>query len=367
MDKQEIAPWLFAMRKIRCARMSENSPLEVTGPSVRSRFWTADTTFLKFASVILIVNSHMESLYPRPWMAGDGLLGMAWFFAIAGFGLVLSERGRPRPLIPWYYRRIIRIYPAFWVTVFVAEILGLGQWRHWTAANYVTKLIWPTDLNFIEAIMPAYLVFFLFLKIRRADGYLIGFIVGALIFAGMWMNEIRLYTTHTQLDLGHRFFQATLFDFQMMLVGAWLATRIRDDGAAVPPTRFGDVLIVALLFGAYVAAKYCMIVQARFAWAFPVLYLLALVICVYLFRLSNSRSFLDFVHRPGILGTVRRDDFCGQSDAGNLSCPPIHHVEPSHSIAAVSAEHDRVLAGDDPVVVPALEGGGFNPPRASKK
>lgn len=77
------------------------------------------TNFLRVLAIILVVNSHMDSVYPphMAFLATGGMIGNALFFMLSAFGLYVSMHEYPRAFGEWYARRIIRIYPSVWVTV----------------------------------------------------------------------------------------------------------------------------------------------------------------------------------------------------------------------------------------------------------
>src|SRR5262245_5871015 len=67
-----------------------------------------DTTIVRVLAMLLIANSHLEALYPRPWLAGDGLLGNSLFYVLSGFGLAASAEARGLAGFgPWFARRLI--------------------------------------------------------------------------------------------------------------------------------------------------------------------------------------------------------------------------------------------------------------------
>src|SRR5206468_4902650 len=77
------------------------------------------TNFLRVLAIILVVNSHMDNLYPPQvaFLATGGMIGNALFFMLSACGLLVSMQEHPRAFGEWYARRIIRIYPSVWVTV----------------------------------------------------------------------------------------------------------------------------------------------------------------------------------------------------------------------------------------------------------
>src|SRR5689334_7074479 len=115
-----------------------------------------DTTLLMALAALLIANSHLEAFYPRPWLAGDGLIGNSLFFLLSGYGLARSGRFVQRGFGTWFARRLVRIYSTVLLGMFTFAILITGEWRNWTALSWFRELIWPTRFSFVELIMPFY-------------------------------------------------------------------------------------------------------------------------------------------------------------------------------------------------------------------
>lgn len=86
------------------------------GPDMSDR---NSTNFLRVLAIILVVNSHMDTVYPPrfAFLATGGMIGNALFFMLSACGLMVSMQNHPRGFVEWYARRIIRIYPSVWVTV----------------------------------------------------------------------------------------------------------------------------------------------------------------------------------------------------------------------------------------------------------
>ncbi len=133
-----------------------------------------DTSFLKFLAIALITNSHLHGLYPFPQFATGGAIGNSLFFMISGYGLAKSEIKKQRPFIPWYERRIARIYPSLIITVAIFNMWLDRGWQKWALADYVSNFIWPTPAWFVSAIMLFYLVFFVIMRLGRPVFYISG-------------------------------------------------------------------------------------------------------------------------------------------------------------------------------------------------
>lgn len=73
----------------------------------RHHYYSID--ILKFLAVLLVINSHLDNFYPSARLATGGAIGDVLFFFCSGFTLSL---GRTQKFIPYYKRRIFRIYPS---------------------------------------------------------------------------------------------------------------------------------------------------------------------------------------------------------------------------------------------------------------
>jgi peptidoglycan/LPS O-acetylase OafA/YrhL len=103
-----------------------------------------DTVILQCLAALLIANSHLEGLYPRSWMAADGLIGNSLFFFLSGFGLMKSGQKSNRSFLNYYLRRIARIYPALWLVMFLFPLVMEGSWRDWGVADYLHRFVYLT-------------------------------------------------------------------------------------------------------------------------------------------------------------------------------------------------------------------------------
>jgi peptidoglycan/LPS O-acetylase OafA/YrhL len=140
-------------------------------------------------AAILIANSHLESLYPKRWMAADGLLGNTIFFLLAGYGILLSQRQRPVPFGTFYWKRFIRIYPSFWIAMLLAAASGMMVNYGSDLSAWFSTWAWPTSFGFIGNIMVFYPV--LWLLARGSDRIIQLFIVTlGLIWLGIWFSLV---------------------------------------------------------------------------------------------------------------------------------------------------------------------------------
>lgn len=115
-----------------------------------------DTTLPMALATLLIVNSHLESFYPRRWLAGDGLLGNYLFFLLSGLRMAAS-RGIQDDFLSFFRARILRIYPAVWLA---ALCIVLVKGLPFSIQTLVHAFVWPTDFTYIALIMPFYAAYY---------------------------------------------------------------------------------------------------------------------------------------------------------------------------------------------------------------
>ena len=183
---------------------------------------TRDTFALMGIAALLIINSHLEMLYPKSFMAADGLVGNVIFFVLAGYGVTLSQLNRPDPILPFYLRRIVRIYPSLVVAVLVSLPFHTVSFDVSQPIEWLKAMIWPTSYGFVSQIVISYpLVWVLARCNTKIFTY---FVVGvATIWLGIWVF-IQQTPASTNLSLGQ--LPTTLwasFFFLATCVGALLA------------------------------------------------------------------------------------------------------------------------------------------------
>lgn len=125
-----------------------------------------DTNFLRFVAIILIVNSHLDSYYPIPYLGTGGAIGNSLFFVLSSFGLLLSERSNPRQFTEWYTRRIKRIYPTIWVVVVFLTFpykLYMNALSSKDVLTFLGNFFYP-PFWFLQALMIFYVIGFFIIK-----------------------------------------------------------------------------------------------------------------------------------------------------------------------------------------------------------
>jgi peptidoglycan/LPS O-acetylase OafA/YrhL len=247
-------------------------------PASRPR--ALDTTLLKAIAALLVANSHLEHFYPHAWMAGDGLLGNSLFFLLAGYGLVRSERARARPFRSWMWRRIVRLYPTVLLVVSIGSLLFGGAWRTWTAADYLTNLAWPTNLTFVQLIIPFYVLFFVLMKMGGRTTLFWAMVATAIPYLGAYVPDALRTAPGDTLHLGTRplLVHVSAY-FQVMLLGGWLGWRDSWEWRSLS-ARFAGLLAVSVV---YIAVKLAM-VEGHFSQMYLAMHALTFLWCLLVFE-----------------------------------------------------------------------------------
>ena len=258
--------------------------------------YAEDTTLVRAMAAVLVANSHLERFYPRPWLAGDGLIGNSLFFLLAGFGLASSARRIRRPFLGWMWRRVKRIYPSVILVVLVFGVLIEAQWRTWDATQYLIQFIWPTRFTFVELVMPMYILFYVLLHWRNRRAIPGTLILLPLAYAALYWSDIHRMDSAAPLRLGERSFGVNAIAYaEVMTLGVLLAAR--------PSAKHSHSWIDPLLFIgswiAYVILKFLM-VQGTFPRAYALLHVLTAVICYLTFTVFTRNAVVAAARRTNV-------------------------------------------------------------------
>lgn len=258
------------------------------------------TDLARAFAIVMIANSHLESLYPIPQLAADGLLGDVLFFVLSGFGLALSEKSAPRAFPSWYARRVSRIYPAVWLvalgmTLFAVPTQAAGS------TNLLARFLWPTPFPFIGQILVFYLGFFALLKWQARAG---GPRLFVWVAAALCPVYLLLWSTRLSEPRGIHELHWVYY-FQMMLLGAWWAGSATSSpartAAETHKALFGCMGCLALYFVVKAA-----VVLSRRSDLVILTHALMVPVAWSILRLAHAAPVVPFVLRfPAVSVAVR--------------------------------------------------------------
>lgn len=165
---------------------------------------------LKFFAVLLITNSHMESLYGKyNILATGGAIGDVLFFFCSGFTLFL---GQERRFDNYYKRRINRIYPTVLMWALMASVFFRQPYD-------MTYIVLYGGGWFVSCIMIYYVVLHFIRKFAFNHLKAVFFFFALLTLVWYWLID---------KPIGYNMYGATYFKwchyFLFMLLGAILGS-----------------------------------------------------------------------------------------------------------------------------------------------
>jgi peptidoglycan/LPS O-acetylase OafA/YrhL len=236
-------------------------------------------------AAMLIFNSHLESFYPMPWLAGDGLLGNSMFFFLSGWGIARSWQQVQRGFLDFMQRRLLRLYPGVLLAMLVLFYLPHAGWSAFDFSEHLQFFVYPTPFTYVRVILPGYLLLFLalrFVGIARWRWLLI--LLGTLYF-GQWLLDFHqggLRNVSLGLISDHYHF---LFYFAVLIAGAAYG------GGAIK--SFGPLWLAPLFTLTYIGCKLLSVVS-HLGILFPLLHMLCFLALGPLFesmdRLAHALS-----------------------------------------------------------------------------
>lgn len=160
--------------------------------------------FLRFIAIILVINSHMDILYPVQWLATGGAIGNSLFFMLSSYGLLLSEKSNHQSFSGYFIKRINRIYPAVWVNILLF-VLPLAAFYYFTSPFWYAEIVSEFALNqplsllgvifypptahwFLQALMLFYLFGFFFISNYSFKKLSVGFLFLSLLYIFFYLQ-----------------------------------------------------------------------------------------------------------------------------------------------------------------------------------
>lgn len=182
----------------------------------------ANTLFLRFIAILLITNSHLDSLYPIKWLGVGGTLGNSLFFFLSGLGLALSfakSSGTSAVrFIDWLKRRCSKIYYSLWLIALFSTIIH----QKWLSASWIDLLsyfLYPTAYWFIAALIVFYVLIF---PVLRSKNRTLPLKISGLLLIPYFLLYFTVVDRSSFTIEGNGLFK-WIFYFQVMLLGVWTA------------------------------------------------------------------------------------------------------------------------------------------------
>lgn len=182
-------------------------------------FMKNDTNFLRFFSILLVINSHLDTYYPIPYFGTGGSMGNSLFFALSSFGLFLSAQKNPKPFADWYAQRIKRIYPVVWIAVIFLTLpfkMYIGAFDLKNLLYFLGYFFYP-PFWFLQAIMIFYILLYFILSKYNVRIIYSWLSVLALIYAFFYINYLDLSKWCIEDDPFQYLFYLIIFIFGVLM------------------------------------------------------------------------------------------------------------------------------------------------------
>ena len=121
---------------------------------------------MKLLAIMLVINSHMDKLYPKSYLATGGALGNALFFIISGY--FFSTKLKLKGII---LKKLKRLYPE---TIIVTILYYcLGYWDlSFKFVDLIYEFIFPTKFWFVGVLFLFYILVYLLDCINFTKNYI---------------------------------------------------------------------------------------------------------------------------------------------------------------------------------------------------
>lgn len=268
-----------------------------------------NTVFLRFLAIILVINSHMDTLYPMPIFATGGAIGNSLFFMLSAYGLLLSESYRPQSLVEYYTKRIVRIYPVVWTNILFL-ILPLAGFYYMTSSNMYPYLVQFFSLDdslgfigmifyppfwFLQALMFFYLIGFFFIKNYTKKKINYAFICLIVLYVVSYIQFEDFSTLVIEQTIAFKL----IFYAMVFLFGIYLAS----ENQKIVYSGIQDFVILLLLIALVYIHKFMWMKGISTEFQF-LQQLLILPILYYFMKISHSSFILNTIMRQKILSSA---------------------------------------------------------------
>ena len=163
------------------------------------------TDVMKLFSAIMVAMGHysshalnyVENPILRFFVMNGGSIGVAIFFFLSGYGLMMSEMKKHLGLFAFMKRRLMKVYLP---VVFVSAIWGIVKWPNGSGFEHLPDYAYTVFIGFgdgilwfIRVILVMYLMFFVYTRIRTNRYWrmpaLIAGTVAAYVLVFLWQAD----------------------------------------------------------------------------------------------------------------------------------------------------------------------------------
>lgn len=247
---------------------------------------------MRALAVILVINSHIDSLYPIAALATGGIFGNSLFFFVSGYGLYLSKN-KTEPFFIWIKRRLQRIYDPIFVIFTLLVLAGFYSITSFT--DFLYLFVIPTRHWFLAAIILLYIPIYFVLKNKIGKKKYILITIATLV---LYTISYILFVDKTIWHLENVFQFKVIFYFLTMLLGVY-CSQYRDE---IKLNFRKDVVLLfassVAFFGFLLFLKVTSLFELQFiTHIFSVLWL------YFAYKVMSGQKFVDFM-RPKFGGII---------------------------------------------------------------
>jgi peptidoglycan/LPS O-acetylase OafA/YrhL len=124
---------------------------------------TSYLDLLRAVAIVLVVNSHLDEVYPIPQLGTGGVFGNELFFFISGYGLYLGYQASREAIGSWLKRRLTRVYEPLFVVATFLVLVGDAHIRSFS--DFFFLYIVPLQFWFLPTIFGCYVpIYFIMSK-----------------------------------------------------------------------------------------------------------------------------------------------------------------------------------------------------------
>jgi len=239
-----------------------------------------DTQFLRALAISLVINSHLDSYYPIPYIGTGGAIGNSIFFFLSAVGLYLSQQGKNKNFTEWFTNRISRIYPSLWIvliSLLIPVLIWQGKLSYSTTTIFIGYFFNP-PCWFLQAMLVYCLLSFSLIKNLWKTNILVILCILGLIYIGCYISIV---------DLSKWSIEESPFDlihyFMVFLFGIYIAKKNKD----VSYAGLRDYLYLFSIVGLMYTQKFLMLKGLSLEYQF-LQQLLIYPLVYYLLKISRS-------------------------------------------------------------------------------
>lgn len=167
--------------------------------------------YIKTVAVLLIINSHLDDLYPSSALSIGGSLGNTLFFIVSGY--LLSNKVN-NGFGKWMLNRMFRIYPALWIISGLLFVIGYLKIA--SPIDFAFRMLFPYYTYWFVA---AILIIYALVWFANKSGKIEWWVIGASIIYVIWYVG---FMDITKWSIEGPYFFKYVFYFIVMLMGILL-------------------------------------------------------------------------------------------------------------------------------------------------